>query len=827
MRGFFYNINALEYKIQQVVKGILIMRKLIAIVAVISMMFIINCNGDDSSNDGNKSATSTTSTSSTVTSTSATTSTTLLSGYTITGTISGDVKAGVTVTLDGMRSSATTTDANGNYSFIVSANGIYTITPAKTGYTFYLTTRVVDLNNSSVAGQDFTATANAAPVYNIYGTISGDVLSGVTVTLSGKSSSSLATDAGGSFVFTGAANGNYTLTVSKTGYTFTPASISLTVNNANVTGNNFTARVNTYTVSGTITSNSAAFAGATVTLTGSGSVSMMTNSGGSYAFTGLANGNYTLTASKTGYTLSPASISITVNNANVTGQNFTATENTYTISGTVSLNSAGMAGVTVTLTGTGSNSTTTDASGNYSFSGATIGNYTLTASKQCYTFNPVNINVTVNDANLTGNNFTVAMPSGSLDPTFGTCGIVTTRVGNGNAQANAVAIQSNGKIVTAGYAYNGSNDDFAVVRYNADGSLDSTFGTGGIVTTPVGSGNDYASALGIQSDGKIVVAGYAYLAAGLGYKATATLYDYNIIVVRYNTNGSLDTTFGTGGIAYTDLGYGDDFAYALGIQSDGKIVVAGQSYNGINDDFAVVRYNTNGSRDTTFGTDGMVATPVGSGSDGAYALGIQSDGKIVLAGYSSNDFAIVRYNTNGSLDTAFDGDTGTGNGMVTTDFGDLSSWARSLRIQSDGKIVIAGQSHVSGAYVFTLIRYNTDGTLDTAFDGNSGTGNGIVTTSISGADDDEAYALGIQSNGKIVAAGFYRNGVTIDDYLQIALARYNTYGSLDTSFGTGGRVTTDAGSIQSIARAVGIQSDAKIVAAGNANGLFTVLRYYP
>lgn len=789
------------------------MRKLIAFVAILSMMFMINCNGDDSGSDSNKNTASTTSTSSTVTSTStSSTTTTLLSGYTITGTISGDVKADVTVALEGMSAATTTTDAYGKYSFTVRANGIYTVTPSKTGYTFFVTTRVVDLNNNSVAGQDFTATAIAAPVYNIYGTISGDVLSGVTITLTGRGSSTVSTDGSGNFIFNGAANGSYTLTASKTGYTFTPASINVTVNNTNATGNNFTATLNRYSISGKIALNSAGLAGATVTLTGTGSNSTTTDAGGNYTFTGALNGNYSLTASKTGYAISPASISVTVNNTNVTGQNFTATLQTYSISGTVTINSVGMSGVTVTLTGADPASTTTDSSGNYSFSGAAVGSYTLTASKQCSTFNPAGINITVNDANLTGNNFTMAMPSGSLDPTFGTCGVVTTTVGNHSAQANAVAIQSNGKIVAAGYAYTGSNYDIAVVRYNTNGSLDTTFGTGGIVTTPVGSGHDYARAIGIQSDGKIVVAGYASNGS-----------NYDFAVVRYATNGSLDTTFGAGGIVTTPVGSLDDFANGLGIQSDGKIVVAGEtSVTGSNDDFAVVRYNTDGSPDITFGTGGIVTTSVGSGTDGAYAMGIQSDGKIVLGGYSSNDFAVVRHTANGSLDTAF----GTG-GIVTTDFGDHSSWARSLRLQSDGKIVVAGQSHVSGAYVFTLLRYNTDGTLDTTFDGNSGTGNGIVTTSISGADDDEAYALAIQSNGKLVAGGFYRNGLTVEDFVKIALVRYNTNGTIDTSFDGDGIITSSFEYMTSHIEAISTQSNSRIVAVGEAVGNFIVLRYFP
>ncbi|MGA9109772.1 MAG: delta-60 repeat domain-containing protein, partial [Smithella sp.] len=187
--------------------------------------------------------------------------------------------------------------------------------------------------------------------------------------------------------------------------------------------------------------------------------------------------------------------------------------------------------------------------------------------------------------------------SGSLDTTFGTGGIVTTPIGSYDAYAYALAIQSDGRIVVSGYSSNGSNYDFALVRYNTDGSLDTTFGTGGIVITPMGSGYDIAYALAIQSDGRILAAGNSYNGS-----------NYNFALVRYNTNGSLDTTFGTGGIVTTSIGTGDSEALALGIQSDGNILAAGKSPDGSNNDFALVRYNTNGSLDTTFGTGGIVTT---------------------------------------------------------------------------------------------------------------------------------------------------------------------------------------------------------------------------
>ncbi|HPL87771.1 MAG TPA: delta-60 repeat domain-containing protein, partial [Deltaproteobacteria bacterium] len=229
---------------------------------------------------------------------------------------------------------------------------------------------------------------------------------------------------------------------------------------------------------------------------------------------------------------------------------------------------------------------------------------------------------------------------------------------------------------------------------NDDGSLDTTFGAGGIVITPVGI-NDVFYALAIQADGKIVAAGDSSNGA-----------DYDFAVARYNDDGSLDTTFGAGGIVITQVSP-ERIAtvYALAIQSDGKIVAAGRSNKITDDDFAVARYDDDGSLDTTFGAGGIVITPVEGGisPDRVQALAIQADGKIVAAGYSSSHFALVRYDEHGELDPDF----GTG-GIVTTSVeeGVTTDRAYALAIQADGKIVAAGCSNDGVDYDFALIRYN-------------------------------------------------------------------------------------------------------------------------
>ncbi|MEI6209493.1 MAG: carboxypeptidase regulatory-like domain-containing protein [Desulfuromonadales bacterium] len=336
------------------------------------------------------------------------------STYSISGqvTSSGVGLSGVTVSTSG---GSATTDGSGNYSISGLANGSYTVSASKTGYTMSAS-QSVTVNSANAGGINFTATLIPS-TYSISGqvTLNGAGLSGVTVTLAGSGSTSTTTDSSGNYVFSGAQNGSYTVTASKTGYTMS-ASLSVTVSNANVTGKNFTATVipSTYSISGQVTLNGAGLSGVTVTLAGSGSTSTTTDSSGNYVFSGAQNGSYTVTASKTGYTMS-ASLSVTVSNADVTGKNFTATAipSTYSISGKVTMNGTGLPGVTVTLTGSGSTSTTTDSSGNYSFSGAQNGGYTVTPTLAGYAFTPASRAVTVNGANATVQDFT-ATNTGSI-----------------------------------------------------------------------------------------------------------------------------------------------------------------------------------------------------------------------------------------------------------------------------------------------------------------------------------------------------------------------------------------------------------------------------
>ena len=482
---------------------------------------------------------------------------------------------------------------------------------------------------------------------------------------------------------------------------------------------------------------------------------------------------------------------------------------------------------------------------------------------------------------------------GVLDTTFGSGGLVTTNFGHGNDQAHAVALQSDGKIVAAGYSYNGSDEDFALARYTAEGVLDQTFGSGGLVATDSGHGDDeahavalqsdgkivaagsggiglaryttsgeldatfgdggkvttgiYAHAVALQSDGKIVVAGYSggnsvlarYTPAGEpdaafgdGGKVTTDFdsgsdhanavvvqSDGKIIVTwlsvpprsnhdfglaRYTAAGELDAAFGNGGKVATDFDSGYDRANAVAVQSDGKIVVAGHSHNGSDNDFALARYTATGQLDAAFGNGGKVTTPIGKSNDHGYAVAVQPGGKIVVAGYSHNgsdyDFALARYTRAGSLDPSFGSP-----GKVTTDFNKGHDYGKAVAVQPDGKMVVAGYAASGNDYYFELARYTADGVLDETF----GSG-GLVTTNF-GHGNDQAHAVALQSDGKIVAAGYSYNGSDED----FGLARYTAEGVLDQTFGSGGLVATDSGHGDDEAHAVALQSDGKIVAAGS------------
>ncbi len=546
------------------------------------------------------------------------------------------------------------------------------------------------------------------------------------------------------------------------------------------------------------------------------------------------------------------------------------------------------------------------------------------------------------------------LPDGRLDTTFGGAGKVFTLIGNNanrDSQITAIAVQPDRKIVAVGECRSSADvRAICVARYNADGSLDGSFGSGGLVVTVVtGAGGatytTYPSAIALQGDGKIVVTGIC--------NATSTLTGADFCLVRYQSNGTLDPGFGTAGVAITPVSAtsGSDSPYALLIQTDGRLVVAG----GCEGNFCAARYAANGTLDTSFGSAGKLFITMSSGSNYANSLAQQADGKLLIAGtcnpniapqfcmarialadgaldtsfgaggktilslgsvgnqpevgytvlvqpdqrilfsgacgdgrsvfcsvrllpdgrqadtsygragvaktagrgvnvafkaavlqadgklvqsgrcldgQNRKQFCLVRYTTDGALDLSLNGGNsgsaadpggvGGGSGAVYTAFR-VGGEVRSIALQADGKAVLGGFCHNGTDHDFCLARYLSNGAPDTAFGPN---GSGIVTTPI-GADNDGGSVVLIQRDQKIILAG---QCVVSPDNNDFCLARYLPNGTLDTSFGNGGKVITAIGAGNDGVGSAVIQFDGKIVLAGyclsaNGNYDFCLARY--
>ncbi|MBT6484795.1 MAG: hypothetical protein HOK71_08995, partial [Planctomycetaceae bacterium] len=406
------------------------------------------------------------------------------------------------------------------------------------------------------------------------------------------------------------------------------------------------------------------------------------------------------------------------------------------------------------------------------------------------------VNSTVNGSQdltlaVTGNTTftnTIGNAAGTLDAGFATAGIAISDLG-GIDRAFFTAVQADGKIIVVGDSGSIGNRDIVVERYNVDGTLDASFGVGGVVITDLG-GDDRARSAAVQADGRIIVAG-----------SSNTAGTPDLAVLRYNTDGTLDAGFGAAGVVITDLGGTADLVASVQVQADGKIVAAGRNNAG---NIVVVRHNANGTLDAGFGAGGVVLTDLGSSSDLAESVAVQADGKLVVAGFrnvSEGDFAVVRYNANGTLDAGF----GTA-GVVITNLG-ASEFSEAVAVQTDGKIVVAGYQEVGAVdNDIALVRYNADGTLDAGF----GTAGAVITDL--GGSNDRAFDMVLQADGKIIVAG-PSNGSGTNDF---AVVRYNTDGTLDAGFGTAGVVTSDLGGADS-ADGVAVQADGQIVVVGRSN----------
>jgi uncharacterized delta-60 repeat protein len=411
---------------------------------------------------------------------------------------------------------------------------------------------------------------------------------------------------------------------------------------------------------------------------------------------------------------------------------------------------------------------------------------------------------------------TVFAVPGELDPEFGDGGLVSLHFSEFGSAATALAQQPDGKLIVAGLGdvVLGNDDDIVVVRLQTGGMLDSTFGSAGVATADFAGVYDAAFAVMRQADGKLVAAGTA------GVSAVAS----DFALVRFNADGTLDLTFGTGGWATLDLGGSDEIALGLVEQPAGKLVIAGYTSSGGTRRGAVARFNGDGTLDGTFGTAGVTILDFGRGSQfSAYGLARQQDGKLVAAGtvsYEADapDVGIARVTAEGALDATLGGQ-----GLLTIDAGTSGEEAFAVVIQPDGAIVVAGYTFVpGGGYAKGLLaRVRKNGTLDPGF--------GIDGIAVIDLGTEAIfYDLAVQPDGRLVTAGYRLSGEFFRDMI---LARFESDGVIDGDFGIDGVATADFGAgnvpASSWANALIRLFDGKQVAAGyNFDlGAFVVARF--
>jgi len=419
-------------------------------------------------------------------------------------------------------------------------------------------------------------------------------------------------------------------------------------------------------------------------------------------------------------------------------------------------------------------------------------------------------------AGTAGGNFAVARYLSELDPAFGFDGKQTTNFGDTDT-ARAVAVQGDGKIVVAG-DWDGGSADFAVARYLPNGNLDPSFSGDGRQNLTFGAGTfggvERATAVAIQADGKIVVAGYTDAGAG------TTLNPFDFAVARFNADGSLDNTFSGDGKFTYNWG-NDDRVNAVAIQSDGKIVLVGQWAGGA-PDFAIMRLTTDGSLDTSFNGSGRNNLNFGGvqpfgGDERANAVAIAPDGHIWVAGYTDfggtaanpRDFAVARFNADGTIDNSFSGD-----GRLTIDFG-ADDQATSIAIRPLGQVVVGGSSD-DGSSDFAVAQIRS-GVLDTSFGNGTGKFKALTNDAV-----EFSTGMTLLENGKIVMVGYSNSSTGSPN--NFVVARILANGSAtDPSFNADGEYFIDFGGDDK-AYAVAVQPDRRVVVVGTSNGDFAAAR---
>jgi uncharacterized delta-60 repeat protein len=408
---------------------------------------------------------------------------------------------------------------------------------------------------------------------------------------------------------------------------------------------------------------------------------------------------------------------------------------------------------------------------------------------------------------------------GAVDDTFGGSGALRTNLGGTYDWAYATALQPDGRILAAGVSNAGGTYDFALARYTSTHTLDPTFGDEGVVLTDFGKSYDWAYALALQPDGKIVVAG---VSDASGSKDFA--------LARFLPNGALDPSFGQGGLVTQGMrSLTADEIRSIAIQPDGKIVAGGSSYEdvvtiGPNSDFLVARYLPNGTNDLSFGIGGLMATDFGRSTfDQVHALALQPDGKVVLGGYTNDgdgpgvlfgadQLALARYSQNGMLDPGF-GEGGT----VVFDGGSLDERILALVNAPDGGLLAGGYVNGEKRSDLVLAKLRTDGSLVSGF---GTTGKGLSVNDL-GTYSERVSSLVVQPDGKVVAGG----QTAVANNADLAVFRYTAAGALDETFGVGGVASYDFQGREDRVQAIALQSDGKILAVGQSEADFALARF--
>ena len=415
---------------------------------------------------------------------------------------------------------------------------------------------------------------------------------------------------------------------------------------------------------------------------------------------------------------------------------------------------------------------------------------------------------------------------GEVDESIGTHGLVTTNLGGTYDWPYAVAVQRDGKTVVAGVSNAAGTYDFALARYLPDLSLDPGFGRGGTVLTDFGDSWDWAYAVALQPDGKIVVGGVSDVTGSKGFA-----------LARYQPDGTPDRTFGDGGRLSQDLRrLTADVIHAVMIEPDGKILAAGVTYEDEvvirpNGDFMLARYTPDGRPDPGFGLGGTVTTDFGPGTyDEPYAAVRQRDGRILLGGYTFDsggvvgdghgnrilygvdELAMARYTPGGMPDESF----GRG-GKVVVDAGTMDEEIHGLAVTPDDQILAAGFVNGERRGEMLVARFRPDGTLDPDFGQH-----GFTVTAPAGSRSERLSGIVLQPDGKIVVGGQVAKGESGD----FALLRYSPQGALDSSFGEGGLVTVDFAGREDQVRALFLQPDGKIVGVGPSETDFALVRLH-